>query len=241
MHPLDHSRLPVHVGIIMDGNGRWAQARGKPRSEGHREGLDAAKRVVRTASEIGLPYLSLYTFSTENWKRAADEIQYLMFLLRTYLKKEYDFYRENQIRIMHSGDMNALPAGVAGEIRSAVNDTACNTGLTVNLAVNYGGRNEIVRAVQRFVAEASESSGGMDVGKISEADIREHLDQPSLPDPDLIVRTAGELRLSNFLTWQSAYAELFFSEKYWPDWEGLDLIESIVAYQCRERRYGGTR
>jgi undecaprenyl diphosphate synthase len=230
--PLGAPAIPCHVGIIMDGNGRWAQARNKPRTSGHREGLDASKRVVKAASAMGIRYLSLYTFSTENWKRTAEEVGFLMNLIKTHLRSEYDFYRDNRIRIVHTGDLDRLPREVQSEIRQAGADTAGFDGLTINLAINYGGRDEIVRSIRRCLAEGIDRPG--------EADIASHLDEPELPDADLIIRTGGEFRLSNWLLWRSAYAELFFSDKLWPDWTETDLAEAIASYQRRQRRFGGT-
>ncbi|HVO37636.1 MAG TPA: polyprenyl diphosphate synthase [Spirochaetia bacterium] len=229
----DSSRLPRHVGIIMDGNGRWAQARGRPRTEGHLEGVKAAKRVVAAAAEAGLRYLSLYTFSTENWARAQEEVSYLMLLIRSHLKKEYDFYRANRIRILHSGDLGRLPPDIAQEIDDVTRDTESYTGLTVNLSINYGGRDEIIRAFNRYRDSASRES-------LTEDSFRRYLDHPELPDPDLIIRSANEQRLSNFLLWESAYAELYFSPKLWPDWNGDDLKEALLDYSRRVRRFGGS-
>jgi undecaprenyl diphosphate synthase len=229
---LDLPKLPRHVGIIMDGNGRWATARGKPRSEGHLEGVKAAKRVVGAAAEAGLEYLSLYTFSTENWARAAEEVSYLMFLVRSYLRKEYDFYRENRIRIVHSGDRDRLPPDIVSEIDDVMRDTAGYTGLTVNLSINYGGRDEILRAFRRWVQSGAREP-------LTERTFQALLDRPELPDPDLIIRTANEQRLSNFLLWESAYAELYFSPKMWPDWGGDDLRDALADYARRTRRFGG--
>jgi undecaprenyl diphosphate synthase len=224
--------LPRHVGIIMDGNGRWARARGRPRSEGHLEGLTAAKRVTAAAADLGIRWLTLYTFSTENWRRAEEEVSYLMFLIRSHLRKEFDFYRANRIRILHAGDLAGLPAEVVREIRSAMADTAGFEGLTVVLAINYGGRDEIVRAVRR--AAAAGAAAG-----ITEEWLRAHLDLPEVPDPDLIIRTGGEQRQSNFLLWQSAYAELYFSPRLWPDWDRADLLAALEEYAHRSRRFGG--
>ena len=229
---MDRSRYPRHVGIIMDGNGRWALARGKSRSEGHLEGVSAAKRVVTAAVEAGIPFLSLYTFSTENWTRAEAEVSYLMFLVRSYLRKEYDFYRENRIRIVHSGDMARLPRDIVKEIEEVTRDTAGFTGLTVNLSINYGGRDEIIRAFNKVI-----SSGA--VGPLTEESFRRYLDHPELPDPDLIIRSANEHRLSNFLLWESAYAELYFSPTLWPDWTGDDLRQALDEYGRRSRTFGG--
>jgi len=217
----------------MDGNGRWAQARGKPRTEGHLEGVKAAKRVVAAAAEAGLAFVSLYTFSTENWARTQEEVSYLMGLIGSYLKKEYDFYRHNRIRIVHSGDLERLPRAVAREIEDVTRDTSGFDGLTVNLSINYGGRDEIIRAFRRIVTRGDQES-------FSEETFRLYLDQPDLPDPDLIIRSANEQRLSNFLLWESAYAELYFSPKLWPDWDGNDLREALADYGRRSRRFGGT-
>lgn len=217
----------------MDGNGRWAEARGKPRTEGHLEGVKAAKRVVAAASEAGLAFLSLYAFSTENWTRAQEEVSYLMRLIGLYLKKEYDFYRKNRIRILHSGDLERLPREIAREIDDVTRDTAGYDGLIVNLSINYGGRDEIIRAFRRRLANGSAEP-------LTEETFRHYLDHPELPDPDLIIRSANELRLSNFLLWESAYAELYFSPKLWPDWDGSDLRAALADYGQRSRRFGGT-
>ncbi len=205
--------IPQHIGIIMDGNGRWAQNLGKPRSFGHREGLEAAKRITKAASELGVQYITLYVFSTENWKRAEAEVSFLMQLLKYHLKKEFDFYRENQTRVLHSGDITTLPEQVRKEIKSVVHDTADFKGLTVNLAINYGGRDEIIRAANRWLRENRSSDT-----PITEESLISFMDQPGVPDPDLIIRTAGEKRLSNFLLWESAYSEYYFSDKFWPEW-----------------------
>ena len=216
----------------MDGNGRWATARGKPRSEGHLEGVKAAKRVVAAAAEAGLSFLSLYTFSTENWTRAEEEVSYLMFLVRSYLRKEYDFYRRHGIRIVHSGNTARLPRDIVQEIQNVTRDTADFRGLTVNLSINYGGRDEIIRAVRRHLEQGSAEPLTEDV-------LRRYLDQPELPDPDLIIRTANEHRLSNFLLWESAYSELYFSPKLWPEWDKADLFDALDDYSHRSRRFGG--
>ena len=231
---MNPAHLPRHVGIIMDGNGRWALARGKPRSDGHLEGVKAAKRVVAAAVEAGLAYLSLYTFSTENWTRAEEEVSYLMFLVRSYLRKEYDFYRQNGVRILHSGDLARLPADIVSEIRDVTRDTAQFKGLTVNLSINYGGRDEIIRAFRRKLEQKTDEP-------LTEESFRQYLDHPEIPDPDLIIRSANEQRLSNFLLWESAYAELYFSPKPWPDWDKADLFEALAEYARRTRRFGGAQ
>ena len=223
--------VPVHVGIITDGNGRWAKARGLSRTDGHSEGLKTAKAVFLAAEELGIEYLSIFVFSTENWKRTEEEVGFLMGLIRTHLINEFDFYRKNGIRVLYSGAEIGLPADIVGDIREVVAATAQYDRFTVNLAINYGGRNEIVRATRKLI----------DKGKpIDESSFRAALDHPELPDPDLIIRTS-EIRFSNFLLWQSAYSELWFCEKLWPDFTKDDLVEAIEAYKKRERRYGGAK
>jgi len=219
------------VGIIMDGNGRWAEKRGQPRRRGHLEGVKAAKRVVRAASGAGLRFLTLDTSSTENWNRSPAEVTYLMYLIRRHLKSETRFYQENRIRVLHSGSLERLPRGVVRELARVTADTAANQGMTVNLAIDYGGRDEILRAVNRLRA-------GGHAGEITEGQLRTALDHPEIPDPDLIIRTGGECRLSNFLLWQMAYAELYFSPKMWPDWQEEDLLAALEEYRSRERRFG---
>jgi undecaprenyl diphosphate synthase len=217
----------------MDGNGRWARKRNQIRTQGHLEGLKAAKRIVRAAADLGISYLTLYTFSTENWKRTADEVGFIMGLVKQYLKSELDFYRENRIRIRHAGDAAGLPADIARELVSVCEDTRNFEGLQVVLALNYGGRDEIVRAVRRLI------ENGLPAGEIDEALIQRNLDNPDIPNPDLIIRTAGEFRISNFLLWEGAYAEYYISDKLWPDWAEPDLQNAIAHFQGRERRYGG--
>jgi undecaprenyl diphosphate synthase len=218
----------------MDGNGRWAQSRGLARTQGHLEGLKAAKRVVKAASDSGVKFLTLYTFSTENWKRAADEVGFIMGLVKQHLRSELDFYRENGIRIRHAGDASGLPADIARELAQAAQDTQNFPGMQVILALNYGGRDEIARAVRRLAAER----GAEKLQGITEREISAALDNPDVPDPDLIIRSAGEFRTSNFLLWEAAYAEWFISEKFWPDWTGEDLALALESYQGRERRFG---
>ena len=222
--------LPKHVGLIMDGNGRWAKARGLPRSEGHREGLKTAKKIVKAAEDLGITVLSLYVFSTENWKRAADEVGLLMSLIKQHLSAELDFYQTNGLRVLHSGDASGLPKDIAREIKKVEAATASFGKMTVNLAINYGGRDEIVRAARRLA----------ETGTIpSEEALRDAMDHPELPYPDLIIRTSAEMRLSNFLTWESAYSELYFCDKLWPDFGPEDLAAAVEAYATRERRFGG--
>jgi undecaprenyl diphosphate synthase len=227
------TKVPSHVGIIMDGNGRWAKAQDLPRTAGHKEGLNAAKRVVKEASRLGIRLLSLYAFSTENWKRAEEEVSFLMRLIQQHLRKEYTFYKENGIRIVHSGGLERLPDFVRSEIFNAMEETKDFTGMAVNLCINYGGRDEVCRAVNRC----------LDSGKrrIYPEDVSRHLDIPDFPDTDLVIRTGGEQRLSNFLLWQSAYTEFVYSDKLWPDWNGEDLAGALFEYEKRERKFGGVK
>ncbi len=234
----DPLKLPRHVGIIMDGNGRWAKRRNLNRSAGHKEGLKATKKIVKTAADIGIPFLSLYTFSTENWKRAEEEVSFLMGLVKQHLRKEYEFYKENRIRLRYSGNLSGLPEDIQEDMTQALRETSGFDGLTVNIALNYGGRDEIVRAVRRWLAE--QGPGARGPGDFSESVLAARLDNPDIPDPDLIIRTAGESRTSNFLLWESAYAELYFSDKLWPDWTGEDLKDALRDFQKRVRKYGGT-
>jgi undecaprenyl diphosphate synthase len=244
---MEENLVPSHVAIIMDGNGRWAKQRGLARTEGHEEGLEVAKRIVLAARREGIRFLSLYAFSTENWKRTAQEVGFLMSLIRTHLMKELDFYRENEIRLVHSGDRSGLPRDVLSEIDRAVEDTSHHRELTVNLAINYGGRDEILRSMRRLLSNLSSSAaeGAVSVdeavGAMSEKTIALNLDHPDIPDPDLIIRTGGEMRLSNYLLWQSAYSELYFSSKYWPDFTPEDLHAALADYAHRERRFGDAR
>lgn len=227
------SGIPAHVAVIMDGNRRWAKVHGLPRTEGHREGLKAAKKIVAAAEDSGVRYLSLYAFSTENWKRTNDEVGFLMSLIGSHLSKELDFYRERGIRVLHSGDPEGLPPDIARELDEVAADTAGFERMTVNLAINYGGRDEIVRAVRKAAA------AGFPPETLDENGLRHWLDQPSLPDPDLLIRTGGEFRISNFLLWQTAYSELYFSEKLWPDFGPQDFMAALEDYSKRDRRFGG--
>ncbi|GHV87802.1 isoprenyl transferase [Spirochaetia bacterium] len=227
-------KVPTHIGIIMDGNGRWAKGRGQMRTQGHLEGLTTAKKTVKTASDMGISYLTLYVFSTENWKRTADEVSFIMALVKQYLKGELNFFRENRIRIRHAGDASGLPHEIAREIQEVIEDTKAFEGLQVILALNYGGRDEIIRGVRRLLAADAQSD-------LTEETFRQYLDNPDIPDPDLIIRTAGEMRTSNFLLWEGAYAEYVVSEKLWPDWTEDDFKAAIARFSGRERRYGGTK
>jgi undecaprenyl diphosphate synthase len=215
----------------MDGNGRWARMQGKARTQGHLEGLKAAKRIVKAASDMGVSWLTLYTFSTENWKRAREEVSFIMGLVKRYLRGELDFYRQNRIRIRHAGDPEGLPRDIRGELEAACAETRDFEGMQVILALNYGGRDEIIRGIAKLLARNADPP--------TEAGFRLYLDNPDIPDPDLIIRSAGEWRTSNFLLWGGAYAEYYVSEKLWPDWTGEDLEMAVSRFRERERRYGG--
>ena len=229
------SPLPIHIGIIMDGNGRWAKLRNLPRTKGHREGLDVAKQIVKAASDLGIKFVTLYTFSTENWKRTQEEVGYLMTLIKKHLSSEFNFYKENKIRIEHIGDITALPMDVQTEIKNAKNDTKDFTGTTVLLAINYGGKDEIIRGIKKLAAQKK------DFSSITEQDLSLALDTKNIPDVDLLIRTGGELRLSNFLLWQAAYAELIFTDTLWPDYTKEEFIKNIQTFQHRTRRFGGIK
>lgn len=227
------TQLPDHIGIIMDGNGRWAKQRGLPRTQGHREGLEAAKNVVRRASELGIRFVTLFTFSTENWKRTADEVGFLMSLIKKHLRNELAFYAENGIRVRHVGDLSALPADIASEITDIASRTERYSKTSVVLAINYGGRDEILRAIKKI------PSG--EIPALTEDGFSAYLDIPELPPMDLLIRTGGEQRISNFLLWQSAYAELYFSDLLWPDWNGDCLDSAVDSFYRRDRRFGGVQ
>ncbi|MCI6825713.1 MAG: polyprenyl diphosphate synthase [Spirochaetia bacterium] len=229
------STLPIHIGIIMDGNGRWAKLRNLPRTKGHREGLDVAKQIVKAASDLGIKFVTLYTFSTENWKRTQEEVGYLMTLIKKHLSSEFNFYKENKIRIEHIGDITALPMDVQTEIKNAKNDTKDFTGTTVLLAINYGGKDEIIRGIKKLASQKK------DFSSITEQDLSLALDTKNIPDVDLLIRTGGELRLSNFLLWQAAYAELIFTDTLWPDYTKEEFIKNIQTFQHRTRRFGGIK
>ena len=225
---IDPARLPRHVGVIMDGNGRWATARGLNRSQGHREGVKRAKELVERCLSLGIPCLSLFVFSTENWKRATDEVGFLMFLIRDHLREELDFYKANGIRVVHSGSLEELPRDVREVIESTCADSAAFNAMTVNLCINYGGRAELERALVRAMRDGAERAQSLAA----------YLDNPDLPELDLLIRSAGEKRISNFLLWQSAYAELHFSDTLWPDFGESDFYAALVDYSQRNRKFG---
>ncbi len=231
--------LPKHIAIIMDGNGRWAKKRGMIRSFGHRAGAQSLKGIVQTASEIGVQVLTVYAFSTENWKRPAQEVDFLMNLFSEYLDTNVDEMHENQVKIRFIGKIEELSELLYTKMKVAEEKTASNTGLVLNLAVNYGGRSEIVTAVQAIAREVS--AGTMRAEDITEETISRHLFTGGLPDPDLLIRPSGDLRISNFLLWQSAYAEFSFTGINWPDFTPEVFLTAISEYQDRDRRFGGIK
>ena len=236
---LDAMRLPKHIAIIMDGNGRWAKRRHMPRVAGHRAGVAAVRSTVETAARIHIPALTLYAFSEENWKkRPQSEVDFLMRLLSRYLKAEVPTLNKNNIRLEYIGRQHELPLDVQERMQWAREATASNSGMVLTLALNYSARSELVDAFRSMVTAASQN-GGIDHLNIDEDAVSRHLYTRHLPDPDLVVRTSGEMRLSNFLLWQLAYAEIYVTPTLWPDFRGLHLLEGIAEYQKRERRYGG--
>ena len=228
--------MPKHIAIIMDGNRRWAKERGKPASFGHKEGAKTLEKIVRYANKIGLGYITVYAFSTENWKRAEDEVKSLMLLLQSYLDDYSKRADTENIRVKILGDITALSEGMQKSIIKCMERTKNNTGVTFNIALNYGGRDEIVKAVKEIAKKVKEEE--INIDDIKEDLISEHLYTKNEPDPDLVIRTSGELRLSNFLPWQSVYSELLFIQKNWPDFEEEDLDKAIIEYQKRTRKFG---
>ncbi|MEW6583990.1 MAG: isoprenyl transferase [Nitrospirota bacterium] len=225
-------RIPKHIGIIMDGNGRWAELRGLPRIEGHRRGVERTKEVIEVAAEIGLSALTLYAFSIENWRRPSAEVSMLMRLLESYLKREVDNLARKGVVFKAIGEIWRLPDDIRNLIRNAESMTAANKGMTLVTALSYSGRNEIVRAVRDIIA------AGLKPEELNEQTFESHLDTAGLPAPDVIIRTSGEMRISNFLLWQSAYSEFYFTETLWPDFSKDEFLLAIQDYQRRERRFG---
>jgi undecaprenyl diphosphate synthase len=234
---LDSARVPAHVAVIMDGNGRWASARSLPRAAGHRAGAKATEEAIATAIELGVRYLTLYSFSSENWSRPADEVSALMGLFVEVLMAKMRDLQGEGVRVRVIGRLDEMPKPTADAFHQAIADTAGNTVLDLVVALNYGSRGEITDAVRALVADAS--SGRLAAGDVSEESIAQRLYTAGMPDPDLLVRTSGEMRVSNFLLWQIAYSELYVTDTLWPDFGRDDLLEAIVEYQGRERRFGG--
>ena len=237
LRSIDFGRLPRHVAIIMDGNGRWAKLRHKRRVEGHRAGIASVRDVVETSARLGLQVLTLYAFSVENWKRPKTEVSTLMGLLKRYLRMELRTLLDNNIRFQVIGRMGDLPRDVQEELQRGIERTRERTGLLFNIALNYGGRAEITDAVRRLVADAQHT--GRDPASIDEPLIASYMYTAGQPDPDLLIRTSGEMRISNFLLWQIAYAEIWVTDVLWPDFRRKHLLQAVVDFQKRERRYGG--
>jgi len=233
---IDLLRLPQHIAIIMDGNGRWAKGKGKLRVFGHRNGVQSVRDVVEGAAELGIKYITLYTFSSENWNRPKLEVSAIMELMIATIHKEINNFMKNNIRLNAIGDLKMLPGKAYTELTSAINKTAENTGITLTLALSYSSRREIVQAV-RNVAEKVQK-GELNIADIDEETFENNLYTNGMPDPELMIRTSGEYRISNYLLWQIAYAELYFTPKLWPDFRRDDLFEAIIDYQKRERRFG---
>ena len=236
------NRIPQHIAIIMDGNGRWAMERGKERTVGHQAGVEAVRKITAECVSLGVKYLTLYTFSTENWNRPADEVSALMGLVLTSLEDE--IFQKNNVRFRVIGDMKRLPAEVQKKLQETEEHTAKNTAMTMIVALSYSSRWEITNAVQNIVAEVCKPenivNGNIDVNNITEETISKHLNTSFMPDPDLLIRTGGELRISNYLLWQIAYSELYFCDTYWPDFDEEELHKAIASFQSRQRRFGKT-
>ncbi len=233
---LDMNNIPMHIAIIMDGNGRWAKEKNLPRTMGHKAGVETIREIVKACSALGVKYLTLYAFSTENWKRPSDEVSALMNLLVQYLRKEFKELNNNNVIINHIGDISKLPLTCQNELIDAYNNTKNNTGLTLNLALNYGGRNEIVRAFKLICDDIK--CNNIKEEDINEVLISNYMYTKNMPDPDLIIRPSGEQRLSNFLLWQCAYSEFWYSNIKWPDFKKENLHKAIYDYQNRDRRFG---
>jgi undecaprenyl diphosphate synthase len=232
---VNFDRLPAHIAVIMDGNGRWAAQRHLPRVEGHRNGIESVRAVVEGSARLGIKVLTLYAFSVENWKRPAAEVSTLMLLLKRYLRSELKTLLKHDIRFKVVGRMEDLAPDVQGELRDAEEKTARNRGMLFNIALNYGGRAEIVEAAKRLIAS------GVRPDAVDEPTFASHLYTAGQPDPDLLIRTSGEMRVSNFLLWQIAYAEIWVTDTLWPDFRTRHLLEAVLAYQKRDRRYGGIK
>ncbi|MBV9081314.1 MAG: isoprenyl transferase [Acidobacteriaceae bacterium] len=237
---IDPNRLPAHIAIIMDGNGRWARQRRLPRAAGHRAGIEPVRTCVQTCAQLGIQALTVYAFSTENWKRPRLEVDMLWRLLQVYLRRELQELIRNDVVFSCLGRLEALPAPARAAIHSAMRQTSCNRGLRLNVAVNYSGRTELVHAMNTIVAQAR-SEGRLDRLEVDENLIASHLFTAGLPDPDLLIRTSGEMRVSNFLLWQIAYSEIYVTDTLWPDFSRSDLLRAIIDFQRRDRRFGGLR
>ncbi len=236
---LDNRSLPAHVAVILDGNGRWAKKNGVPRAMGHKAGCETLEKMVEVAARMGLRYFTVYGFSTENWKRSEEEVGALMNLFRYYMVRIIKIANDNNVRVRMIGEKSRFAPDIIAGIDRMVESTKQNTGLTFVVAINYGGRDEIVRAARKLVTDYR--ANGLDVSTITEASFASYLDTADIPDPDLMIRTSGELRLSNYLLWQLAYTELYVTDCLWPDFNQEELEKAIASYNSRERRFGGRK
>lgn len=236
---IDKGKLPVHIAIIMDGNGRWAQKKGLPRVMGHKAGMEALKKTVKSCSDLGIKILTVYAFSTENWNRPQDEVNYLMDLLVEYMRREVNALHKNKVKIKILGEVDMLPDQTRTEIEEAIELTKNNEGLQFNIALNYGGRAEILRACRNLIKDLE--AGNLDMDSADEKVFSNYLYTSNDPDPDLIIRTSGEQRISNFLLWQGAYSELLFVDRLWPDFDEAVLHSAILEYKNRSRRFGALK
>lgn len=234
---MNTGKIPQHVAIIMDGNGRWAKKRGLPRIAGHREALKTIKRVTKEADRLGIKVLTLYAFSTENWKRPKAEVEFLMKLPQQFLNTYLAELIEQNVQVQAMGDLSRIPSYTLKAVESAIERTKENTGLILNFALNYGSHAEIVTAVKNIICEVNDQQ--LELDNVTEKVIAEHMMSQALPDPDLLIRTGGEIRLSNFMLWQLAYTELYFSDEFWPDFNEISLQEAVQTFATRQRRYGG--
>lgn len=234
---IDRSRLPKHIAIIMDGNGRWAAKRALPRKAGHKAGAEAFERLITEAKEMGLEHLTVYAFSTENWKRSDDEVTAIMDLLRHYLKNSFQRFLKDNVRMQVIGDIARLDEDIQQQIREIEEKSKAKDGMTVHIALNYGGRDELCRSIQKIAENVA--NGQLSPKEITEETVEAFLDTAGVPDPELLIRTSGEERISNFLLWQIAYSEFYFTDVLWPDFGRYDLEKAIYYYQNRERRFGG--
>lgn len=235
---IDIEKLPAHIAIIMDGNGRWAKERGLNRLVGHQNGVESVRKVTEAATEIGIKYLTLYTFSTENWNRPQAEVDALMELLVENIVKETPTFHKNNVRLEAIGDLERMPANVLARLRACIAETSVNTGLTLVLALSYSSRWELTDAMRKIAKKVV--AGEISADEITEQTVAQHLTTAAIPDPDLLIRTSGEVRISNFLLWQIAYSELYFTPTHWPDFREEEFYKAIVDYQHRERRFGKT-
>lgn len=235
LEKIDKNRIPTHIGIIMDGNGRWAKKRFMPRSVGHKAGADTLKNIVKKCNDIGVKYLTVYAFSTENWTRPTEEVNLLMGLIVSYLQKEIRELNENNVQIKTIGDIDKLPPKTYEELQKAMESTKNNTGIVFSLALNYGFRDDLAQAIRRIISD------GLKQEEITNETIKQYLYTSYMPDPDLIIRTSGEIRLSNFMMYEASYSEFYFCDTLWPDFDDEELYKAIYTYQQRDRRFGNVK